>query len=99
MPIIKSSSELQRNFSHINDLAHETREPIYITRNGEASLVVMDAEAFDATLELQQRIYDHEMSIYKAVMRSEEDFAEGKGMSLDEIRIRRAEARGGKAVA
>ncbi|MBP3885049.1 MAG: type II toxin-antitoxin system Phd/YefM family antitoxin [Olsenella sp.] len=89
MPIIKSSSELQRNFGALNQLAHETREPIYITRNGDANLVLMDAEAFEATLTLQRQVIEHEMRIYEAVEQSERDFDEGRGMSLDDIRRRR----------
>lgn len=63
VPIIKSSSELQRNFGAVSEIAHETREPIYITRNGEAGLVLMDAEAFEATLDLQRRIYERGISL------------------------------------
>ena len=93
MPIIKSSSELQRNFSAINELARKTGEPIYITRNGESSLVVMDVEAFEQALDLQERIKEHEMAIREAIMQSQRDFEEGRGMSLDEVRRLRAERR------
>lgn len=99
MPIIKSSSELQRNFGAVSEIAHETREPIYITRNGEASLVVMDAEAFETTLDLQRRIYEREMRICEAVTRSEEDFEAGRGMSLEEIRLQRETSHETKSVA
>lgn len=99
MPIIRSSSELQRNFGVINDLAHKTREPIYITRNGESSLVVMDADAFDEAFDLKRRIYDHEIRVYEAVAQSECDFAEGRGMSLEEVRLARAEKKSPQVVA
>lgn len=99
VPLIKSSSELQRNFSAINQLAHDTGEPIYITRNGESSLVVMDAQAFDATVDLQRRIVEHEMRIYEAVLRSEEDYAAGRGTSLEEIRRQRLEQQEGRKIA
>ena len=99
MPIIKSSSDLQRNFSAINDLAHETGEPIYITRNGESNLVVMDAEAFERTLDLQRRIYEHEMALRAAFEQSERELAAGNETSYEEYRMRRASSHVEAAVA
>lgn len=99
MPIIRSSSDLQRKFGAIDALAHDTREPIYITRNGEASLVLMDSAAFDEQLDLQRRIYEREMRAYEAILESEQDFAEGRGMTLDEVRALRMEANVPKEVA
>ena len=47
MPVVKPISDLQRNFGSIADSCHQTKEPVYLTKNGSASLVVMDAEAYD----------------------------------------------------
>lgn len=47
MPVVKPISDLQRNFGSIADICHKTKEPAYLTKNGSASLVVMDAEAYD----------------------------------------------------
>ena len=41
MPIIKSISDLRNKANEISDLAHNSDEPIFITRNGEGDLVVM----------------------------------------------------------
>lgn len=43
---IKSSTALRNEYSNISKLAHETEEPIYITKNGDGDLVVMSIEAF-----------------------------------------------------
>lgn len=41
MPIIKPISDLRNKSNEISKLAHDSNEPIYITKNGEGDLVVM----------------------------------------------------------
>ncbi len=41
MPVIKPISELSNRPNEISDLARESDEPIFITRNGEGDVVVM----------------------------------------------------------
>jgi len=50
--IIKSSTSLRNDYSDLSALAHETQEPIYITKNGEGDLVVMSISAFESRDEL-----------------------------------------------
>ena len=45
--LIKASAALRNDYSTISNLAKETKEPIYITKNGEGDLVVMSLEAFE----------------------------------------------------
>lgn len=45
--LIKPSSTLRNDYGKISSLAHQTREPIFITKNGEGDLVVMSVEAFE----------------------------------------------------
>ena len=46
-PIIRSSTDIRRDYKGIEALAKETGQPIYLTKNGRASLVVIDAATFD----------------------------------------------------
>ncbi|MCL4538482.1 MAG: type II toxin-antitoxin system prevent-host-death family antitoxin [Bacteroidetes bacterium] len=41
MPVIKPISDLRNKANEISALAHESDEPIFITKNGEGDLVVM----------------------------------------------------------
>lgn len=45
--IIKASAAIRQNYNEISKLAKETKEPIFLTKNGEGDLVVMDIEAYD----------------------------------------------------
>lgn len=54
--VIKSSTALRSDYTSVSNLAHETGDPIYITKNGEGDLVVMSTDAFDKREErLEQR--------------------------------------------
>jgi prevent-host-death family protein len=57
--IIKPSTALRNEYNDISRLCKEKQQPIYITRNGEGDLVVMDIEAFErreAMLDLRERL-------------------------------------------
>ncbi|MCM1540829.1 MAG: type II toxin-antitoxin system Phd/YefM family antitoxin [Blautia sp.] len=45
--IIKASAALRNDYAAISNMAKETQEPIYITKNGEGDLVLMSIEAFE----------------------------------------------------
>jgi PHD/YefM family antitoxin component YafN of YafNO toxin-antitoxin module len=79
--IIKASAALRNDYAAISDLARETSEPIYITRNGEGDGVYMNIEAFEKreqVLELRER-----------VLQAEEERLAGAGsLSVSEARRR-----------
>ncbi len=46
MPTIKPISDLRNKSNEISKLAHESKEPVFITKNGEGDLVVMSIENY-----------------------------------------------------
>lgn len=46
VPLIRPISDLRTNLNDVCDMAAQTQEPIYMTKNGKASLVVIDCEAY-----------------------------------------------------
>lgn len=61
--IIKASAALRNDYTAISNLAKETKEPIYITKNGEGDVVVMSIEAFEKReqiLELRAKVLQAE---------------------------------------
>lgn len=68
MPIIKSSTDLRNNYNDISTFCHESREPVFITKNGQGDLAVMSIETYEALsgkLELY-RLLDEGMAAVKA---------------------------------
>lgn len=47
MPNIKSSTDLRNNYNEISKFCHESREPVYITKNGQGDLAVMSIETYE----------------------------------------------------
>ena len=43
---IRPSAAIRQNYNEISELCKKTAEPVYLTKNGEGDLVVMDIEAF-----------------------------------------------------
>lgn len=54
MPSIRPISALRNNANEISDFCRQTREPVYITRNGIGDMVVLSIEEF----ERQQALID-----------------------------------------
>lgn len=44
--LIKASAAIRQNYNDISELCKKTKEPVYLTKNGEGDLVVMDIESF-----------------------------------------------------
>ena len=75
---IKPSATIRQNYNEVSDLCKRTKEPIYLTKNGEGDLVVMDIEAF------RQR--EKMLELREALLRVEEDRQAGRnGCSVDEL--------------
>ncbi len=57
--IITSSTTLRNDYAKISAMAHESDEPIYITKNGEGDLAVLSIEALerrDEMIRLKSRL-------------------------------------------
>ena len=45
--IIKSSSELRKNYNSIAEICRTTKTPVFLTRNGAGDTVIMDVETYN----------------------------------------------------
>ena len=75
--IIKPSAALRNDYTNISNLAKETKEPIYITKNGEGDLVLMSIEAFERREQM--------LRLHEKVLQAEQERLNGaKTISVSE---------------
>lgn len=43
---IRPSASIRQNYNEVASLCKKTKEPVYLTKNGEGDLVVMDIDSF-----------------------------------------------------
>ena len=75
---IKPSANIRQNYNEIAELCKKTGEPVYLTKNGEGDLVVMDINAFsrrEKMLKLREELVSVE----------EERLADGVDFSIEEL--------------
>ncbi len=66
MPSIRPISDLRNNANEISDFCRQTREPVFITRNGTGDMVVMNMEEYErqtALIDLYSRLAVAEQQI------------------------------------
>ena len=76
MPNIKSSTDLRNNYNEISKICHESREPVFITKNGQGDLAVMSIEAYEmlnGKLEHYQLLDEGRRAVKEGRKRSLED--------------------------
>ena len=76
---IKASASIRSNYNDIAKLCKESGEPVYLTKNGEGDLVVMDITAFEQRAK-ELRLAEDLFNIRTARLSG------AKGHSLDEVR-------------
>jgi len=75
---IKPSAAIRKNYNEISMLCKTTKEPVFLTKNGEGDLVVMDIETFsrrESMLRLREQL----------VAAEEDRLAGKKGYSIGEV--------------
>ena len=75
---IRPSAAIRQNYNEIADLCRKTAEPIFLTKNGEGDLVVMDIETFNRREKM--------LKLHEELLAVEEDRLAGRdGCTVDEL--------------
>ena len=77
MPIIKSSTKLRNNYNEISNFCNESREPVFITKNGQGDLAVMSIETFEAL--------SGKLELYRLLNEGREAVKAGKKRPLTDV--------------
>ena len=75
---IKPSAAIRKNYNEISALCKSTKAPVFLTKNGEGDLVVMDIDTFsrrESMLKLREQL----------VAVEEDRVAGKKGFSIDTV--------------
>lgn len=75
---IRPSAAIRQNYNEIAELCRGTHAPVYLTKNGEGDLVVMDIESFARREKM--------LVLREQLLAVEEDRLAGrKGCTIDEL--------------
>lgn len=75
---IRPSAAIRQNYNEIAELCRGTHAPVYLTKNGEGDLVVMDIESFSRREKM--------LALREQLLSVEEDRLAGrKGCTIDEL--------------
>lgn len=75
---IRPSAAIRQNYNEIADLCRKTAEPIFLTKNGEGDLVVMDIDTYNRREKM--------LKLREELLAVEEDCLHGsEGYSIDEV--------------
>ena len=75
---IRPSAAIRHNYNEIAELCRKTEEPVFLTKNGEGDLVVMDMETFNRREKM--------LKLREELLAVEEDRLHGnEGYSVEEV--------------
>lgn len=75
---IRPSAAIRQNYNEIAELCRGTHAPVYLTKNGEGDLVVMDIDSFTRREKM--------LALREQLLAVEEDRLAGrKGCTIDEL--------------
>ena len=75
---IRPSAAIRQNYNEIAVMCSQTAEPVFLTKNGEGDLVVMDIETYNRREKM--------LKLREELLAAEEDRIAGRiGCTLDEL--------------
>ena len=75
---IYPSAKIRQNYNEVSKICKETKEPVFLTKNGEGDLVVMDIETYN--------IREKMIKLREELLSIEEDRLAGRmGLDVDSL--------------
>ena len=84
-PVIKPSSELRKNYNNIAEICRTNKVPVFLTRNGEGDMVIMDMQTYSRR--------EEDLAIAERLLAAERARLAGtQGYTVDEFKNNMLEA-------
>ena len=78
-PVIKPSSELRKNYNNVAEICRNNKVPVFLTKNGEGDMVLMDIESYGRR--------EEDLATAERLMAAEiARFAGTQGYSIDQFK-------------
>lgn len=77
MPAVASLTDFNRSPNTMLNELKTSQKPMYLTKNGKACAVIMDAEAFDRMLAERDELRSREERVYRGILQGIEEFHRG----------------------
>ena len=77
MPVIRQSSDLRNKYNEISEICHQTKKPVYITKNGSGDLAVMSIELYELLVDRYE--------LYKELEKGIDSLEKGKKYPEEEV--------------
>ena len=97
MAVIRPCADLRNNYNEISKICHETKEPVYITKNGYNDLVILSNEAYEKYEEerVDRLVEEHfnrkypdfesfKKDVYEKINQALKDVEEGRCQPMEE---------------
>ena len=90
---IRPSAAIRQNYNEIAELCRKTAEPVFLTKNGEGDLVVMDIETYNRR-EKMLKLREELLADEEDRMRGSKGYSVEEGTAMMRNAIREAEGHG-----
>ena len=108
MPVIRPCADLRNNYNEISQICHNTKKPVFITKNGYNDLVILSNETYEKLIEENvekliskkfdekyKDLEDFENKIFKKLEKSLKEIKDGKGIPMEQAVAELEETYGG----
>ena len=90
MPTIRPVSDLRNHFAEITREVQSSKEPVFLTKNGVGSIVVMSMETYEAG-RYESQVYDQLIEAEVQAAATPQRLSHAEVMAAARARLKRAE--------
>ena len=92
MPTIRPVSDLRNHFAEITREVQSSKEPVFLTKNGVGSIVVMSMEAYEEG-RFESRVYDQLLAAEVQAAETDQRLSHAEVMAQARARLKRLEGK------